>query len=90
MYWRTPVSDVEAKTEACPLCGQPPGLPCVYMPILGADADSHLSTVQVRLALVGRPTVKVHNERRRVITNARREQFHRLLAAQRYKSLIDY
>lgn len=78
-----PVSDREALTVDCPLCGRPAGKRCVYM----ADVwkGSRLSYREGRIVIPrGSETRRVHNPRRAVFAErrlARWRKEHRDLAA---------
>lgn len=76
---RSRVTDIEALAYDCPLCGQVKGEPCVYAPIVNAAKNSTRPAVIGKLARVGTPTVKVHNERRRVVHRMHAQQFQAML-----------
>ena len=76
---RMAVSDAEALLYACPQCKQTAGDPCVYVPIVLADLNSRSAAVQEKLRKVGTPTVKVHNERRRVVHAIHKRKFRQQL-----------
>lgn len=75
------VSEMEALLVSCPMCKQGVGAGCVYMPLVMADAYSKYPAVRARLALVGTPTKKAHNERRneyrKKLWNKQRTESHR-------------
>jgi hypothetical protein len=75
----TPVSDAEALLYDCPLCGQLAGSSCVYAPLVTIDLYSRSAAQQAKLAKVGTPTNKPHNERRAVIHNMRYREFRQLI-----------
>jgi hypothetical protein len=85
MHSQLAVSDAEALMYDCPLCHQSAGLHCVYAPLAMADPNSRSVAQQQRLSQVGKPTRKVHNERRNVIHEIRNREFQQRLLEQRHK-----
>jgi hypothetical protein len=80
------VSDTEAMQQACPMCHQPSGSPCVYVRPAMHDSRSRSADVQRRLSRVGTPTNIVHHDRRRVIIEARSREFDTQLNKEREES----
>lgn len=71
-----PVSADEAYTVGCPMCGQPPGTPCVYTWPKNVNPAYHddpsgfrwrSRATQDKVRIVGLPTAVPHNDRRRLL-----------------------
>jgi 16S rRNA A1518/A1519 N6-dimethyltransferase RsmA/KsgA/DIM1 with predicted DNA glycosylase/AP lyase activity len=79
--WQT--SDAQAWTVRCPKCGSYPGTPCTYVLPSNFPPPPHTERQMLRLAAVGLPTQKVHNERRHEYGYQTRKRAHqeRLKAA---------
>lgn len=73
------IPDAEAVARAgCPRCGQPIGSPCVYtLPRSPYYEDvTHWSSNRKQVERAGKPTTRVHGERRYVVFELRRNEPH--------------
>ncbi len=65
-YGENRVTDLQALTVTCSQCRQPPGQPCVYVPVAFQEAGRKARTPAMKATMerVGKPCQRAHNTRR--------------------------